>query len=92
MQKLLSNGKIWGNFLTLLFRPGQLTRDDWAGRYGLSQAGGPFGMKILARGGPSGTELTIGVRALTIRLNRSLAAEHIAQLNQKIHKFYKVIQ
>ena len=73
----------------------------------------PFGMKIFAREGPSGTELTIGVRttpfrvqqglqiipkvgirdgALTIRLNRSPGAEHIAQPNEKIHKFSKVIQ
>lgn len=73
----------------------------------------PFGMKTLAREGPSGTELTIGVRAtpfrvrqglqitpnvgtrngvLTIRLNRSPDAEHIAELNEKIHKLYKVIQ
>ncbi len=76
-------------------------------------AEGPLGMKILARKGPSGTEITIGIRAtpfrvqqglqiapnvgtrngaLTIRLNRSLDVEHIAQLNEKIHKFYKVIQ
>ena len=28
------DGKIWGSFLTLLFKPGQLTKDYWEGRRG----------------------------------------------------------
>ncbi|MCX6611881.1 MAG: DUF3667 domain-containing protein [Acidobacteria bacterium] len=123
---------MWGTFLALLFRPGQLTVDYWAGRRGLwmrplriflivsalsliltPQAAGPLGMKILAREGAKGTELTIGARAtpfkmqqgvqiskgfetrdgaMTIQLDRTLTPEKIVELNEKIHKFYKVIQ
>ena len=75
------DGKIWGTFSTLLFKPGQLTKDYWEGRRGLwmrplriflivsalslllaPDAAGPLGMKIFAREGANGPELSVGTR------------------------------
>ncbi len=126
------DGRLWGSFGALLFRPGQLTKDYWEGRRGLwmrplriflivtalslvlaPDAAGPLGMKVYVRQGARGPELTVGTRPpsalppakglqvgpagqsgaqATFELEKPMAGEDLAQLNEKIHKIYKVIQ
>lgn len=121
------DGRIWGSFIALLFKPGQLTKDYWDGRRGkwlrplriflivtalslvlAPDAAGPLGMRVWAREGKSGTELSVGTRPertqsiagpgaqgpaeASIQLDRPIEPEKLKHLTEKIHKIYKVIQ
>ena len=69
-------------------------------------AAGPLGMRVWAREGKNGTELTVGTRPqpsestatpqgpaqAKIQLDRAIEPAKLDQLTQKIHKVYKVIQ
>ena len=126
------DGRLWGSFGALLFRPGQLTKDYWEGRRGLwmrplriflivtalslilaPDASGPLGMRVYGRQGAHGPELGIGTRPpsalpaakglqfgvagqggaeASFGIAKPLEGEQLAQLSEKIHKIYKVIQ